>query len=88
MNRPWEVFEEFGELPDPVRIQWIAASIIIYKNTYSYFAFLTKPVGLYCVTWRLILDQPKEDVIKANKSIGKRSYNAFLNKYFRIWRIN
>lgn len=71
MNSQCEVFEEFGKLPAPVCIQWIVAIIIIYKNTYSYFAFLTNLVGQHHVAWRLILDQPKKNIIKQVNLLGK-----------------
>ena len=62
-----EVFKEFGKLPDTVCIQGMVANIIIYKNTYGYFTFLTNLAdhkAQHHMTWRLILDQLKKNKIK------------------------
>lgn len=67
VSSQWEVFEEFGKLPETVCTQWIVAIIIIYKDAYCYFTFLTNLVDHKAqphVTWRLILDQPQKNTIK------------------------
>lgn len=57
-----------------VCIHWMVANIIIYKNTYCYFTFLTDLAGhktQHHVAWGLILDQPKKNVIKQVNVLAK-----------------
>lgn len=83
MNSQWEVFKEFGMLPDTVCVEWIVVIIIIYKNTYCYFTFLnntadhkaTKPRDM-----KTNLDQPKKNIIKPVNLLEKKILQCLLKQ--------